>query len=476
MLRGPNASPSELGWRTVDDEALQELLDGSAAKCGVIGAQMAIFDRGRLREFATGWRNWELRLPVTADTLFQIGSTTKVFNASLVMSLVDSGKLALDVPVREYLRDLRLASWEAQHSVTLQHLLSMSAGMDNGFYHDYGRGDEALGRYVVALAGLPHLFKPGTAFGYSNASTNVAGHAAATVMGRSWEELLAERIIDPLSLHSTALFAEDLLAHPVALGYTRGDTNAAPHRVRGWALPRSCAPAGGTLSCSAGDLVRFARMFLDRGAGPEGRRVLSTSAVDNMHAPQVELPTRLMAQQWCCGPYRKIWDGAAVYGHSGTNVGGSSMLLWCPEKQIAIATVVNVAAQGYPLAERIFDVVFPELFGIQKPRAPAPEAIEPLEIEDPGRLVGRFEAFGTVVQITWEGGRLLATEDSDLNRMYGIEPVTRSELIPLGGDRFFPRNPALSGNRLWDVAFWDESQSGRATHYLGGLFAFRRTA
>lgn len=459
----------------MDDKSLQELLDGSASKCGVIGAQLAISERGKLREFATGLRNLELGLPVTADTVFQIGSTTKVFNASLVMSLVDSGRLALDIPVREYLRDFRLASFEATRSVTLRHLLSMSAGIDNGFYHDYGRGDDALGRYVSALAGLPHLFRPGTAFGYSNASSNVAGHVASTVMGRSWEELLGERLIDPLSLRSTVLFAEDLLAHTVALGYTRDDTTGTPQRVPGWAMPRSCGPAGGTLCCSAGDLVRLARMFLDLGTGPQERRVLSTSAVDAMHMPQVELPTRLMAQQWCCGPYRKVWDGAAVYGHSGTSTGGSSMLLWCPEKQIAIATVVNVAAQGYRLAEQILDVVFPQMCGIQKPKAPEPDALEPREIEDPGRLVGRFEAFGTVVRITWEGGRLVATEDSDLNRMYGFAPVTRSELIALGGDRFFPRNPAMSGNRLWDMAFWDASQSGRATHYLGGIFAFRRT-
>ncbi len=460
----------------MEGNALQQLLDAAASKFGVVGAQLAVFDRGTLREFATGLRNSELGLPVTADTVFQIGSTTKLFNASLVMSLVDSGKLALDIPVHEYLRDFRLADWEAQRSVTLRHLLSMSAGIDNGFYHDYGRGDDALGRYVAALAGMSHLFRPGTAFGYSNASSNIAGHVASRVMGRSWEELLAERMIDPLALHSTVLFAEDLLAHPVALGYTRDDMTAPPRRVRGWALPRSCAPAGGTLCCSAGDLVRFARMFLDPGGGPQERRVLSASAVEAMHVPQVELPTRLMAQQWCCGPYRKVWGGAAVYGHSGTTTGGSSMLLWCPERQVAIATVVNVAAQGYRLAEQIFDVVFPQVFGIQKPKVPEPEALEPREIEDPGRLVGRFEAFGAVVQVTWEGGRLFVTEDSDLNRMYGFEPVTRSELIPLGGDRFFPRNPALSGNRLWDVAFWDASRSGRATHYLGGIFAFRRTA
>jgi hypothetical protein len=216
-------------------------------------------------------------------------------------------------------------------------------------------------------------------------------------------------------------------------------------------------------------------MFLDQGKAREGGAVLLPSSIDIMHTPQVDLPTQLMARQWCCGPYRKVWGGCAIYGHSGTNVGGSSMLLWCPERQVAIATTVNVAAQGYPFAELIFDEVFPKLFDIDKPTALVAESIAPATVDDLARFTGTFEAFGTVMRFTLETGRLFATQDSDLCRMYGLEPVIRSELIPLGGERFLPRDPALSGNRVWDVAFWDERDSGRPTHYLGGIFAFRRT-
>jgi CubicO group peptidase (beta-lactamase class C family) len=457
----------------MDDDALQALLDSTASGLGVVGAQLAIFDGTRVREFATGRRDQELDLPTTAATLFQIGSTTKVFNAAVVMSAVDAGLLDLDVPVVKYIPDFRLASWEAQQAVTLRQLLSMSAGLDNGSYHDYGRGDDALGRYVAALAGTPHVFKPGTAFGYSNAGSNVAGHAAACVASKSWESLLVERILAPLSLTQSALFAEDLLGHPVALGYRRSAADAPAGRLPGWALPRSLAPAGGTLCCSAGDLVRFARMFLDEGRSSSGAQVLSPAAVGAMQTPQVTLPTRLMAQQWCLGPYWKQWGGRAIYGHSGTNLGGSSMLLWCPEKDVAIATTVNVADQGYPLADRIFDVVFPELFGIQKPHGPGPDSITPAAI-DPAPFAGRFESLGTSISFSVREGKLIAAVDSDFSRMLGLEAVTESELIPLGGMRFLPRNPELSGNRMWDVAFWSETGSGRPSHYLNGMFAHRR--
>jgi CubicO group peptidase (beta-lactamase class C family) len=457
----------------MNDDALQTLLDNAAKELGVVGAQLAIFDGKQVREFSTGHRHQELELPTTTSTLFQIGSTTKVFNAAVVMSLVDSGVLDLDTPVTKYIPDFRLASWDAQQTITLRHLLSMSAGLDNGSYHEYGRGDDALDRYVEALAGVPHLFKPGTAFGYSNASTNVSGHAAACATSKTWESLLQDRILTPLSLTQSATFAEDLLHHPVAVGYTRKALDVPAERVAGWALPRSMAPAGGTLCCSAGDLVRFARMFLDNGRSSAGTQVLSANAVRTMHTPQVTLPTELMAQKWCAGPYYKKWGGFEIFGHSGTNLGGSSMLLWCLEKNVAIATVVNVAAQGYPLADRIFNVVFPQLFGIDKPANPDLDSIKAATV-DLKPFAGKFEALGNTITFNVRDGKLIATVDSEFSRMLGLEAIVESELVPLGGMRFAPRNPELSGNRMWDVAFWSETADGRPTHFLNGMFANRR--
>ncbi len=459
----------------MQDREIQQLLDISAQALGVVGAQLAIADGEHVRVFATGHRHLGLDLPVTPETLFQIGSTTKVFNAALIMSLVDTGELDLDVPVTAYIPDLRLANLEAQNKVTLRHLLSMTAGLDNGTYHDYGRGADALGRYVDALAGMPQLFLPGTAFSYSNASTNVSGYAATKVGGQCWEMLLSDRVLKPLGLQHAGMFAEDLLSHPVALGYERESVDTPATPVAGWALPRSMAPAGGTLCLSVGDLARFGRMFVDRGrAAATGATVLSEAAVITMQTPQTTLLSRFMADEWCVGPYRKHWDGTAIYGHSGTNVGGSSMLLWCPERDFAIATLVNVANQGYPLAQRIFDAVLPALFGITPPRSP--DLTQPgCSDGDLGRFEGRYEALGITMHVALREGSLVITEDSDVARLYDSAPLVESGLTPLGGGRFLPRNPAFSGNRLWDVAFWGDDGKGRPTHYLNGIFAYRRT-
>ncbi len=460
----------------VDPTRLQRILADTAAALGVVGAQLAVFDGERVHEVVTGLANREQQIAVTPDTLFQIGSTTKVFNAALVMSLVDEGVLDLDKPVTTWIPDFRVPDARAVERITLRQLLSMSAGLDNGTYQAHGRGDDAVARYVASMAEIPLIFEPGTAFGYSNAGSIVAGLAAQRAAGKNWETLLAERILKPLRLTHAANFPEDLLFHPVSLGYQRATVSAEPVRVNVWALPRSMAPAGGTLCASAGDLVRFGRMFLAGGRAADGKQVLSPESVRTMQTPQVELPARVTAQKWCTGPYWKQWGGETIYGHSGTNSGGSSMLLWIPNKNVAIATIANVPNQGYPMADRIFDKVFPEMFGIEKPKAPTPTSITPARV-DLQRFLGRFVAYGSMIEFIDDGGRLVARVYSGARAADAAGPPSMtSEFIPLGGDRFLPANPAMGGNRGWDVAFWGADANGRATHFLNGVFGMRRAA
>jgi CubicO group peptidase (beta-lactamase class C family) len=450
---------------------LQQLVDDIARELGIVGGQMALFDGQQIHEFSTGLANRERGLKVTSDTLFQIGSTTKVFNAAMIMTLVDEGVLDLDAPVKTWIKDFSLPDPDSTANITLRQLLSMSAGIDNGPYESYGRGDDALGLYVAAMADIPVIFKAGTAFGYSNASTNISGLAAQRATGSNWETLLAERVLNPLGLKQSANFPEDLLYQAIALGYRYAPGAETPERVPYWGLPRSMAPAGASLCCSAGDLVRFATMFLRDGKAESGAQVVSAAGVKIMHTAQVTLPAQLTAQQWCTGPYRKVWDGHAIYGHSGTNTGGSSMLLWCPESNIAIATIANVPRQGYPFADRIFSTVFPQVFDIQKPTLPKPGDVTPAQV-DLQRFVGSYDAWSQHRQFVLEGGKrvVMVVEGEERSK-----PAMTSELIPLGGDRFLPADPALGGNRGWDVAFWGDDGNGRATHYLDGVFALRRT-
>lgn len=447
---------------------LQDAVDAAAEQVGVVGAAAALVHDGEVVDAVAGLASADTGVPVTKDTLFQIGSTTKVYNAALAMRLADAGELDLDAPVVEWLPDLRLADSVAARSVTCRQLLSMSAGLDNGPYDGHGRGDDAVRRYVDALADVPHSFMPGTGYGYSNASTIVAGRVVEVVTGRDWDSALRELLLEPLGLRQTLTLPEEIIYHRFALGHRRepsGETTVIPR----WALNRACGPAGGTLCASAPDLVRFARMFLDGGLAADGTRVLSRAAIEQMHARQVEVPPTGVAEWWGVGPYGHVWDGHVVHGHSGTNTGGSSQLLWIPGLDVAIATVVNTPELGYPFARAVVDAVLPEL-GVHPGSRLRPD---PSVEFDAAALTGDYAMHGMRFHVGAGERGLELTADTTIPMFERqIGPV---ELLPVTPTSFLPADVTISGGRGWGIAFVGD-QGEPARHLVNGLWTMRRVA
>ena len=121
----------------------------------------------------------------------------------------------------------------------------------------------------------------------------------------------------------------------------------------------------------------------------------------------------------------------------------------------------------------MFARVFPEVFGIARPEAPVPDA--DLEF-DADRAVGTYEAHAVRHTVESVEGRLFVTMESEQFTHLGVpREVLRTELLPLGGDRFLPTDPRASQNRGWDFAFVGD-RDGRAAHLITGVFAARRVA
>ncbi|MGW6462072.1 serine hydrolase [Streptomyces sp. NPDC055078] len=456
---------------TIDRQAIAAAAEAAAAELGIVGAQVAIATGDNLVEIPVGVENFATGRSVTPDTLFQIGSTTKVFTAALVMQLVDEGRVDLDEPVVKYLPDFRLGDRYATQHVTPRHLLSMSSGIDNGPYRDMGRGDDSVRKAVALVAELPVMSRPGDGFGYTNASTNVSGLIVETLTGTTWDTALRERLLGPAGLRHSASLPEDQIFHPVAVGHV--NTGDGVRHSGPWIFDRGSGPAGSSLSMSAGDLARFGQLFLRGGRAADGTRVLSQESVAAMQTRQIDVPAKLFADGWCLGPYVKTWDGVTVFGHSGTTMCGSSTLVWVPEHRTAVAVTVNVANRGYHFADAVFGHVFREVLGISKPARPAKRAVVTV---DPAPYLGTYEAGGVRYELRADGDRLFVTLTaggaSDLVSE-GFEPVT-SELYPLGDHRFLPADDAIGGDHLWDVAFY-LGDDGRAERFLNGAFAARRT-
>ena len=265
---------------------------------------------------------------------------------------------------------------------------------------------------------------------------------------------------------NSATAAEDIIPRRFALGHTLGDEGL--EQVRGWSLPRSMGPAGGTLCSTATDLVRFASTFLETGVSLDGEQVLAPETVAEMQTPQAQVPPTLLADWWGLGPYGKVWDGVEIWGHSGTNLSGSSYLLWAREHNLAIATAVNTPAAGYPFAARIFKQLFRDLASIAVPSPPEPPAHVELDAD---RLVGTYAMHGVELRVRARNGGISISGDSDLPGMRS--EIEESLLVPLSPTTFLPTNPLIDGNRGWALAFTG-SDDRPATHLINGFFALRR--
>src|SRR5262249_26257055 len=109
----------------LDESSLIDLFHEAMRTSGAVGAQLSISDGDQQIDLAAGFADAERGVEMTADTVLQIGSITKVFNAVVVMSLVEEGLVDLDTPVEKYLSGFKVADPDAARTLTLRHLLSM---------------------------------------------------------------------------------------------------------------------------------------------------------------------------------------------------------------------------------------------------------------------------------------------------------------------------------------------------------------
>ncbi|MER7503179.1 serine hydrolase domain-containing protein [Nonomuraea pusilla] len=377
---------------------LTERLAEAARAHGVPGAAIALYVDGELHEAATGVVNRDTGVETTTDSLFQVGSTTKVWTAALVMQLVEEGLVELDRPVTDYLPEFAVADGAV---VTVRQLLSHTGGFDGDLFEDTGRGDDCLDRYMEYLRGAGHVHAPGALFSYCNAGYCVLGALVARLRGTTWEQAVRDHLYTPLGVTHAALLGEEAVLFRTAAGHLGPDQTV--HRQ--WQMPRSNAAAGSTMCLTPRELVRFGRMFLAGGLSESGDRVLSEETVAAMREPQVSVPgvSGLLASAWGLG--FELFDWGA-YGHDGGTIGQSTFWRIMPESGVVIAMSVN----GGGFAGLITDLALPlirETTGLDIPGlAVPPESPQPVDLTP---YTGVYEGTTAAWEVAEQDGRLAIT-------------------------------------------------------------------
>ncbi|GLW30542.1 serine hydrolase domain-containing protein [Actinoplanes regularis] len=436
---------------------LQARLDEAAKRHGVPGAVIAVSAGGELFEAATGVVNRNTGVEATPDSVFQIGSVTKTWTASLVLQLVAEGRVELDAPVRRYLPEFGVIDRAASETVTVRQLLSHTGGFDGDLFEDTGRGDDAVGKLVAWMrTNARQVHPPGELHSYCNAGYCVLGAMIARLRGGTWESVLRERMIEPLGVTQMALYGEEAAMFRAAVGHLGDGWKVAPLSQ----LPRANAPAGSTPAAAPRELVRLGRMFLADGLAEDGTRVLPSGTFAAMREPQIATPvlSGRSNHHWGLGFMLFTWDGTDVVGHDGGTPGQTTYWRIVPGRDVVIALSVNGGA-----ADALFDDVFPavlaETTGLRMP----PGAVPPVEPIDAPAVTGTFESPVERYEVTGiDGGLTITTIPRGAAIRFGEQPAS-ARFVPLGGDRFVSVEPAGGAHTV--VAFLRNGQylyNGRA--------------
>src|SRR6478736_5156791 len=450
--------------RTLDDIASFLTTDFArlVAERGVPGAAVAVLKDGEVIDFAAGVLSTATKVEATPDSVFQIGSITKVWTTTLVMQLVDDGLLDIDAPIRDYLPEFQLADEASAAAITTRQLLSHSGGFEGDVFTETGRGDDAIEKYLAELTDLPQLFAPGELFSYNNAAFSVLGRLVEVLRGKTWEAAIVEHIAAPLGLTHVAPSAYEAILFRAAVGHLGPDEDGVPTPAPVWALVRSNEPAGSMLAMRPRDLVAFAKMHLDGGVAADGTRVLSEASVAAMQDKQIDLPRLTgMGDAWGLG-WEIILDGEpTVIGHDGNTIGQASFLRVIPEAGLAVAMLTNggdVTGLFDDVVKRIVkDVADVELHG--NPQPPA----EPFAV-DAAPFVGFYSngTFDMTVSIDEDGRIWLDSNPKGIMAEMGQQP-DHVELVGLGPDSLISLKPQMAEMHVVYSFLGDDGQ-GRSKH------------
>ncbi|MFD0885146.1 serine hydrolase domain-containing protein, partial [Streptosporangium algeriense] len=234
---------------------LRHRLPDLLIESGVPGAAVAVCAGDETIDVAVGTLSTATGVEATPDSLFQIGSITKVLTATLVMQLVEEGRLDLDAPVRACLPEFRIADERAAERITVRQLLCHVAGFEGDIFTDTGKGDDCVEKYLDVLHEVPQLFEPGEMFSYNNAGYCVLGRIVEVLRGKPFDVCMRTHLFTPLGLTHAANDPYEAIVHRTAVGHVERTPGGPLEPTPVWALARSNAPAGSMLAMRPRDLL-----------------------------------------------------------------------------------------------------------------------------------------------------------------------------------------------------------------------------
>jgi len=315
--------------------------------CGVIAGGKTLFARG------FGVRRLGGDERVDDRTLFAIGSVSKSFTGTLVAMLVDDGPISWDSRVLDHVRDFRLFDPFVTREMTVRDLLTHRSGLERGDFMWYKSGYDSA-EVMRRVAHLPPSWSFRTTFGYQNIMYLAAGQLIAAVTGKTWDELVRERIFAPLGMTDSV---------PSHAGLEADGNVAQPHAIVDGTMTQIVSHDGlninpaGSIYSNAHDMLAWLRLALNGGVYG-GKRLLSTGSSKMTQTPQMPIAQSAWSEMfpdveflsYAAGWFVCSYQGLTVVSHGGNIDGMSAVAAVVPDKGFGLVALANVNSCRLPQA------------------------------------------------------------------------------------------------------------------------------
>jgi CubicO group peptidase (beta-lactamase class C family)/D-alanyl-D-alanine dipeptidase len=351
----------------------------------------------------------------TADTIYRVGSVSKLFTDLAVMRLAAAGKLDIDADVRKYLPDFQPRN-PFGVPITLRQLMSHQSGLvrESPVGHYFDDEEPSLADTVKSLNETSLIYKPGTRTKYSNAGVSVAGFVVERVAGKPFEDCVRDSLLRPLEMPASGFRMSAAIEEQLATAWMR--SHHAPRFVApNFAL--GTLPAGNLYS-NMNELSHFLIAVLG-GGQYRGKHVIDEKTLASMLKPVRASGDR--ANQYGIGFALGEIDGHQTFGHGGAVYGYSTQLLGVPDERVGV--VASAALDGANGVTRRVAEYGVRLMLARKAKKPLPEIEEtkPLPPEQIAKLPGIYASGHRRLEIVDVHGEPYLHDDSFLKRLRAFD-------------------------------------------------------
>lgn len=370
--------------------------------------------------------------PADLQTVFRIGSVSKLFTDIGIMQLVEKGEIDLDVPVQTYLPDFQPDN-QSGKNITLRQLMSHRAGLirEPRLGHYFDDSGTTLVETVASLNGSPLIYEPESKVKYSNAGIAVVGYVLEQLKDQPFAEYLSRQVLQPMGLNNSSFVPTPTVEEHLAVGEMWSYDG---RRFDAPTFELGMAPAG-SMYATITDLGKFMSVLFNGGMGENGS-ILATETLEKMWEPQFGtgdernfgLGFALDDQQG----HRRVGHGGAIYGFA-------TQLFALPEEKLGAAVVITADGANTisdRLAAYALDLMLAVRDGAPLPDYPKTTVIPTDRQEE---LEGYYRKEEELLELERQTGGLIV-------KMHGIEAGVKEQGDHLIVDDRFTYGPAIRIN------------------------------